>query len=92
MSWLQQQALYQPIPFGLRQYWKGHLVGRLDETLADALIAFASEETNESFALVELIHGRAHRIPESYVSRPAEHDVPPITCRGRRSSRPGRLH
>jgi FAD/FMN-containing dehydrogenase len=65
MSWLQQQSLYQPIPFGLRQYWKGHLVGRLDETLADALIASASEETNESFALVELIHGRAHRIPES---------------------------
>jgi FAD/FMN-containing dehydrogenase len=68
MSWLQQQSLYQPIPFGLRQYWKGHLVGRLDETLADALIASASEETNESFALVELIHGRAHRIPESWAA------------------------
>lgn len=68
MSWLQQQSMYQPIPFGLRQYWKGHLVGRLDETLADALLASASEETNESFALVELIHGRAHRIPESWAS------------------------
>jgi FAD/FMN-containing dehydrogenase len=68
MSWLQQQSLYQPIPFGLRQYWKGHLVGRLDETLADALLESASEETNESFALVELIHGRAHRIPESWAA------------------------
>ena len=38
MNWLQQQTLYQPIPFGLRQYWKGHLIGRLDDTLADALI------------------------------------------------------
>lgn len=65
MNWLQQQTLYQPIPFGLRQYWKGHLIGRLDETLADALIASASEATDESFALVELIHGRAHRIPET---------------------------
>ncbi|HLX35606.1 MAG TPA: FAD-binding oxidoreductase [Candidatus Limnocylindrales bacterium] len=62
MSWLQQEALYQPIPFGLRQYWKGHLVGRLDGTIADALIAAASEATSDSFVLVELIHGKAHRI------------------------------
>lgn len=68
MNWLQQQTLYQPIPFGLRQYWKGHLVGRLDETLADALIASASEASNKSFALVELIHGKAHRIPETHAA------------------------
>ena len=65
MNWLQQQAQYEPIPFGLRQYWKGHLVGTLDETLADALIAAASDAGGESFCLVELIHGMAHRIPES---------------------------
>ena len=65
MSWLQQQAQYGPIPFGLRQYWKGHLVGRTDDSLADALIAAALEETGESFVLVELIHGMAHRIPEA---------------------------
>jgi FAD/FMN-containing dehydrogenase len=68
MSWLQQQSLYQPIPFGLRQYWKGHLVGSLDETLADALIASASAASNESFALVEFIHGKAHRIPDSWAA------------------------
>jgi FAD/FMN-containing dehydrogenase len=65
MSWLQQQAQYEPIPFGLRQYWKGHLVGSLDETLADALIAAASSAGQSSFCLVELIHGVAHRIPEA---------------------------
>jgi FAD/FMN-containing dehydrogenase len=65
MSYLQQQAQYGPIPFGLRQYWKGHLVGRTDESLADALIAAASEAGGESFCLVELIHGVAHRIPEA---------------------------
>ena len=42
-GWLQQQAQYEPIPFGLRQYWKGHLVGKLDETMADALIAAMRE-------------------------------------------------
>jgi FAD/FMN-containing dehydrogenase len=63
MNWLQQQAVYEPIPFGLRQYWKGHLVGSLDERLADALIAAASDAGEISFCLVELIHGMAHRIP-----------------------------
>ena len=65
MNWLQQQAQYGPIPFGLRQYWKGHLVGKVDETLADALIAAAADAGGESFCLVELIHGAAHRIPEA---------------------------
>jgi FAD/FMN-containing dehydrogenase len=65
MNWLQQQGQYEPIPFGLRQYWKGHLVGRLDETLADSLIEAASSAGPSSFCLVELIHGMAHRIPEA---------------------------
>ncbi|MEO6349968.1 MAG: FAD-binding oxidoreductase [Candidatus Limnocylindrales bacterium] len=65
MGWLQQQAQYEPIPFGLRQYWKGHLVGRVDETLADALVAAASDAGESSFVLVELIHGMAHRIPDA---------------------------
>jgi FAD/FMN-containing dehydrogenase len=68
MNWLQQQTLYPPIPFGLRQYWKGHLIRRLDESLADALISSAAEATDESFALVEFIHGKAHRIPETHAA------------------------
>ena len=64
MSWLQQQAQYEPIPFGLRQYWKGHLAGRVDDSLADALVAAASDAGGSSFCLVELIHGMAHRIPK----------------------------
>ena len=63
MNWLQQQAQYEPFPVGLRHYWKGHLVGRLDETLADALLAAAADAGPDSFCLVELIHGEAQRIP-----------------------------
>lgn len=63
MNWLQQQAQYEPIPHGLRQYWKGHLVERVDESLADALVAAASDASESSICLVELIHGMAHRIP-----------------------------
>lgn len=75
MSWLQQQAQYVPIPFGLRQYWKGHLVRKLDATLADALIAAASSAGASSFCLVELIHGVA-----TAFQRPPRHlaDVPPL--------------
>ncbi len=65
MSWLQQQSQYEPIPFGLRQYWKGHLVGTLDDALADALLAAAADAGGSSFCLVELIHGAAHRIPDA---------------------------
>ena len=65
MNWLQQQGQYEPFPFGLRQYWKGHLVASTDETLADALVTAASNAIGDSFCLVELIHGKAHRIPEA---------------------------
>jgi len=65
MSWLQQQGQYAPFPFGLRQYWKGHLVASTNETLADALVTAASNAIGDSFCLVELIHGKAHRIPEA---------------------------
>ena len=64
MNWLQQQAQYEPFPFGLRQYWKGHLVGEVDHSLADALVEAASDAGDSSFCLVELIHGMAHRIPQ----------------------------
>jgi len=68
MNWLQMQALFTPFPFGLRQYWKGHLVGRADATLADAALRAASEAGSESFILIELIHGKAHRIPAEHAA------------------------
>jgi FAD/FMN-containing dehydrogenase len=68
MNWLQMQALFMPFPFGLRHYWKGHLVGRADASLADAVIAAAAEAGSDSFILLELIHGKAHRIPAEHAS------------------------
>ena len=68
MNWLQMQALFTPFPFGLRQYWKGHLVGRADARLADAALGAASEAGSESFILIELIHGKAHRIPAEHAA------------------------
>jgi FAD/FMN-containing dehydrogenase len=82
MSWLQMQSLYQPIPFGLRQYWKGHLVGRVDGTLADALIETVAEAEDESFVLIEPIHGKAHQIPASSAAFGGRAAVANVTALG----------
>lgn len=63
MSWLQLQAMNPPLPFGLRHYWKGHLVRETPAALVDAVLEAAGEIAGRSVVLIELIHGAAHRIP-----------------------------
>ncbi|HEY5628135.1 MAG TPA: BBE domain-containing protein, partial [Candidatus Limnocylindrales bacterium] len=63
MSWLQLQALNAPLPFGLRHYWKGHLVRETPAGLITAALDATDEITGPSVVLIELIHGAAHRIP-----------------------------
>ena len=63
MSWLQLQANNTPIPFGMRNYWKGHFVRETTQALADAIIEAGAAAGDEDGVLVELVHGRAHRIP-----------------------------
>jgi FAD/FMN-containing dehydrogenase len=63
MSWLELQAHNTPIPFGLRHYWKGHLVREASAGLADAVAVAAQDVGENGFVLVEPIHGAAHRVP-----------------------------
>jgi FAD/FMN-containing dehydrogenase len=63
MSWLQVQGMNPPLPFGLRHYWKGHLVRETPAALADAVIEATAEIPGQSVVLLELIHGAARRIP-----------------------------
>ncbi len=65
MSWLQLQALNQPTPFGMRHYWKGHLVRETNADMADALIDATEGAGEHGLILLEPIHGAAHRIPSS---------------------------
>ena len=65
MSWLQVQGMNPPIPFGLRNYWKGHLVRETPAELADAVLEATAEIDGGSVVLLELIHGAARRIPLS---------------------------
>jgi FAD/FMN-containing dehydrogenase len=63
MNWLQLQSQNLPVPFGLRHYWKGHLVRDTPPALAEALVDAVAVAGPSDFVLVELIHGQAHRIP-----------------------------
>ena len=64
-SWLQQQAQYEPIPSGCantgRAIWSAASTRRWPKFLVSA----AEQAGGSSFCLVEDIHGKAHRIPES---------------------------
>ena len=62
MSWLQVQALNPPIPFGMRHYWKGHLVRETPAELVGAVLDAVDEIDGRSVILLELVHGAAHRI------------------------------
>jgi FAD/FMN-containing dehydrogenase len=82
MSWLELQARFTPIPFGLRHYWKGHLVRETSAGLADAVIAAAAGSGDDGFVLVELIHGAAHRIPAESAAFGGRRAVANVTAMG----------
>lgn len=53
------------LPFGLRHYWKGHLVRDIDLATAEAIIAAMRSRPNDhSFLLLEALTGQARREPE----------------------------
>ncbi len=61
MSCLQLQAQNTPMPFGLRNYWKGHFVRQATPGLAGAIVGAAAGSSGNDMVLLELIHGAAHR-------------------------------
>lgn len=82
MPWLELQARFTPIPFGLRHYWKGHLVREASAGLADAVLTAAEGSGDDSFVLVELIHGAAHRIPAESAAFGGRRAVANVTALG----------
>jgi FAD/FMN-containing dehydrogenase len=82
MTWLEAQARFTPIPFGLRHYWKGHLVRETSAGLADAVISAAEGSGEDGFVLLELIHGAAHRIPAESAAFGGRHAVANVTALG----------
>ena len=82
MTWLELQARFTPIPPGLRHYWKGHLVREASAGLADAVISAGEDSVEDSFVLVELIHGAAHRIPAESAAFGGRRAVANVTALG----------
>lgn len=64
-TWMQLQAQNTPMPFGLRNYWKGHLLRETPAALAEVMVDAAMRSSPGDIVLAELIHGQAHRIPAS---------------------------
>ncbi len=53
------------LPFGLRHYWKGHLVRDIEPASAEAMVAAIRSRPNEqSFLLLEALTGQARREPD----------------------------
>ena len=54
----------QDLPFGLRNYWKGHFVRELPDRLLDELCErYAAPPQPPGAILIEAIHGAASRVP-----------------------------
>ena len=53
------------MPFGLRHYWKGHFVGRLDRAACELVVdTMRTIPTPSSFVLLEALTGKARREPD----------------------------
>jgi FAD/FMN-containing dehydrogenase len=63
MNYLEVQKLAGELPFGLRHYWKGHLLRALDDGSIDSIVAAMGQASGDSFVLMEAITGAARREP-----------------------------
>jgi len=64
-SYLQLQAIFGEIPFGLRHYWKGHFVTAMpDEAIEFVVEHFARRRSPLGSVLIEPLEGQAKRVPE----------------------------
>jgi FAD/FMN-containing dehydrogenase len=65
MTYPEVQRIFAEIPFGLQNYWKGHMVSDLpDEAISATVESFANVTSDHSAILIEAPHGAVHRVPE----------------------------
>ena len=65
-SYLQLQAIFGELPFGLRHYWKGHFVSGLPDDLIDFLVEhWAHQQSTLGTILVEPLQGFVKRVPDN---------------------------
>ena len=65
MSYLQLQGTFGEIPFGLRNYWKGHFVSSLPDELVELAVEhFAARRAPLGTILIEPLQGRVTRVAD----------------------------
>jgi FAD/FMN-containing dehydrogenase len=63
-SYIEVQGIFAEIPFGLRNYWKGHFMPGLDDGLIDFSVDhFGRVPSGHSAVLIEAPHGEVSRVP-----------------------------
>jgi FAD/FMN-containing dehydrogenase len=64
MRYPEVQRIFAEIPFGLHNYWKGHLIPEMPDAVVDATMeAFETMTSEHSAILIEAPHGAVHRVP-----------------------------
>jgi FAD/FMN-containing dehydrogenase len=64
-SYLQLQAIFGEMPFGLRHYWKGHFIKALPDELIEFVVEhFARRRSPLGSVLIEPLQGQARRVPD----------------------------
>lgn len=64
MRYPEVQRTFAEIPFGLHNYWKGHLIREMTDDVVDATMeAFETMTSEHAAILIEAPHGAVHRVP-----------------------------
>jgi len=85
MSYIEVQEMSGRLPFGLRNYWKGHFIRDLDAAVIDASVAaMAGRPGPPSFLLLEAMTGAAREEP---LPEPVSHSAAATSGSGRRGDR-----
>jgi FAD/FMN-containing dehydrogenase len=65
MTYPEVQRIFAEIPFGLQNYWKGHLVREMPDDAIEATVeSFRAVTSDHSAILIEAPHGAVGRVPD----------------------------
>jgi len=83
MGYLQVQALFPPVPFGLRHYWTGRFLRELPDDVIDSVVERFAEgpDSSDNCVLFEPFHGAARRVDPldtAFGHRDARFNVSPM--------------
>jgi FAD/FMN-containing dehydrogenase len=65
MRYTEVQRIFEEIPFGLQNYWKGHFLADMPDAVVDATVrSFEAVTSAHSAILIEAPHGAVRQVPD----------------------------